>query len=502
MSRRSNNVSVSSIVRGGMWLYVNSVLGSLLGYAYWLVISKIIGSEAVGISSGVISLVSIITTLILFGIPSGMMRFLGIALGKDDISSLEQYFWSGCAFCAINSLVASIIIALLAHKGIAIYGVKGSMLYFASILTLFSVSNAYNSLFVASLKTEYAMFSQTIAKVTRFISGIPLVLLGLGWKGALYGIVFGSLSSFIISTYFSLKILINFGANIRPEVSVTLLKDLITAGIAAWIPNLVGTLGQWLGILSVYSEGGAAVGGYYYIAYMIYTIAVFLPLSLVQLMFPVLSGMRDGRKRALWRVTKLSLALGVIVSAMIVVNSKEILSLMGHEYSHASGALAILSIGLIPTLLVRSTSSLVYAYGLYSYVTLLGMATNIPRIVLYTPLVREMSDLGAALAFFIGSMTGFVASIVIARRVGFKFEWKDITLSLTAYAIFIIFKLIKMPWILSLLISTIVSFIAFSRLGLITKEDLKEVSRAILTEKQIKKLSNRIDFLIRVLYGE
>jgi len=187
---------------------------------------------------------------------------------------------------------------------------------------------------------------------------------------------------------------------------------------------------------------------------------------------------------------------------MIVVNSKEILSLMGHEYSHASGALAILSIGLIPTLLVRSTSSLVYAYGLYSYVTVLGMATNIPRIALYTPLVREMSDLGAALAFFIGSMTGFVASIVIARRVGFKFEWKDITLSLTAYAIFIIFKLIKMPWILSLLISTIVSFIAFSRLGLITKEDLKEVSRAILTEKQIKKLSNRVDFLIRVLYGE
>jgi len=502
MNRGSNNVSVSGIVRGGIWLYVNSVLGSLLGYAYWLVISKIIGSEAVGISSGVISLVSIITTLILFGIPNGMMRFLGIALGRDDVNSLEQYFWSGCAFCAINSFIASIIIALLAHKGISIYGVKGSMLYFTSILTLFSVTNAYNSLFIASLRTEYAMFSQTIAKVARFISGILLVLWGLGWKGALYGIVFGSLSSFIISTYFSLKVLIDFGANIKPTLSITLLKDLVTAGIAAWIPNLVGTLGQWLGILSVYSEEGAAVGGYYYIAYMIYTIAIFLPLSLVQLMFPVLSGMRDGRKRALWRVTKLSLALGVIISAMIVANSKEILSLMGHEYSRASGALIMLSIGLIPALLARSIVSLVYAYGLYSYVTLLGMATNIPRITLYTLLVRRMSDLGAALAFFIGSITGFIASLIIARKVGFKFRWKDIMLSLAVYIIFIAFKLIKMPWILSLLISSMVSFITFSRLGLITKDDLKEVSRAILTEEQIKKLSNRVDFLIRILYGE
>lgn len=77
------------------------------------------------------------------------------------------------------------------------------------------------------------------------------------------------------------------------------IKEVIKAGIPSWIPSLLTTAGTWLGVLGIYGLAGSNQTGNYYIAFMIASVLYSLPSSFLSLMlFPVLSGMDDGRKRA------------------------------------------------------------------------------------------------------------------------------------------------------------------------------------------------------------
>jgi O-antigen/teichoic acid export membrane protein len=104
------------------------------------------------------------------------------------------------------------------------------------------------------------------------------------------------------------------------------------------------------------------------------------------------------------------------------------MELLGQNYGGASSPLQILLLSLLPAVVASGISVLVYAYGHYKRVLAIGLATNVPRTILYFVLIQMYGNEGAALSYTIGAITGFAISIIVAKRMNFQIYWKDLGL--------------------------------------------------------------------------
>jgi O-antigen/teichoic acid export membrane protein len=277
----------------------------------------------------------------------------------------------------------------------------------------------------------------------------------------------------------------------------------LRAGIADYIPSLVASAGTWLGIIGIYGFVGSAETGTYYIAFSIALIVYSIPASLMALMFPVLSGMDDGRKRATNRAVRLSLAVAAPIAALGIAYPHVPLSLLGSSYLAGAVPLQILLIGCLIAPLTSGFNSLVYAYGKYRYVTLLGLAMNVPRVALYPFLVSAWGESGAAVAFVSGYLFALAAVAVMARRVNYSIGCKpSLALAIIPLALAAALCLTGLFWVFSTIIIIAVTVVAYARLGLVTRADLAEISRAFLSAERLGQVYPYARYVLKVLYGE
>ena len=288
---------------------------------------------------------------------------------------------------------------------------------------------------------------------------------------------------------------------VHPSISAA--KEALKAGIPDWIPGLVATAGTWLGVLGVYSLSGSESTGTYYIAFMIASLVYSLPLSLLTLMFPVLSGMDDGRKRAVSRSVRLTLAIICPLASVVIAYPYVPLSMLGPSYVASSLALQVLMLGAFVSPLTSGFNSLIYAYGKYRFVTLLGLSSNGSRILLYPVLVALWGENGAALSYVSGVFAASVAVSFMARKVGYSMGWGYSLIfagipSLAGAAV----ALTGLHWAIGTAAILATSLLAYTRLGLITRSDLGEITTAFLSRKQLDQALPYAKYILDVLYGK
>ena len=102
------------------------------------------------------------------------------------------------------------------------------------------------------------------------------------------------------------------------------------------------------------------------------------------------------------------------------------MQLFGAGYIEGSSTLEILLLSILPNAIVGGITILVFSYGNNKQVLMLGLASSLPRTVLYFLLVPIYGGVGAAITYLIGSLIGFVLSIIITKKVKMRVFWKDL----------------------------------------------------------------------------
>ncbi|MHA1722239.1 MAG: hypothetical protein ACTSXW_04085, partial [Candidatus Baldrarchaeia archaeon] len=228
-----------------------------------------------------------------------------------------------------------------------------------------------------------------------------------------------------------------------------------------------------------------------------------IPSSFLGVMFPVLSGMSDGRKRASWRAIRLTLAVVVPVAVVLAVYSKVVLGFFGSSYVDAWLILTILLVGVAPFAIVQGVNVLAYAYGLYRLVLILGIVVSLPRTLLYLVLTPWFGGVGAAEAFLVGTVTGLVGVVFISRRVGLVLDKFILVLVfLVPLVLGLISYLAGLWWFFGIPLILLLSLFAYAKLGIIGREDIVEVAKSFLPEKMFKIGVEKFSWIIRILYGE
>jgi O-antigen/teichoic acid export membrane protein len=471
------NWHIKSIGKGAAYLYIENIVAGISGYAFWLIISKIVSPEVIGISSSIVSFSTILAVIAAFGIPNGIPRFLGRSFSEEKISEAKRYVKVSIILVSGGILACTVIIVAFRDWMYQYLHTDSSLLAILIVLLASSILfPLFRSVVVSTLKTKVLLILIIVSSIVRIISAVTLLILGWGAAGVTVGYAVGFIISSAVlgmTLYLKLK---STKASAVDSFNQTA-KNILSSSTANWIPALVTAIGYQLGTLIVFGVQGSQQAGIYFIALTLATGITLVAFTLLTITFPVLSSMQDGRKRFAWRVIRLSLVIAVPFSTSLIFYSQEILQLIGQSYVAASFPMQILLSSLLPAIVATGISVLVYAYGRYKQVLTIGLATNVPRTILYFLLIQVYGNTGAALSYTIGDLAGFAISIIIARGMNFQIFWKDLGLIMvipTGIAFMMYF--LGLNYIIGMVVTVVLSYILFLKLKILTNSDIVDMA--------------------------
>jgi O-antigen/teichoic acid export membrane protein len=473
--------------KGAVYIYIESIISAITGYGLWLLLTKITTSAVVGTTSTVITLASIFTTIVAIGIPNSIPRFLGKSFSEQHLEDAKVFVKASLFLVSIGITVGTVIILLIKDYWI-LHSLDFSLILISiALMASEALALLLRYIIIASLKTKALVGREIIFSTAKIVLSVTLILMGAGAAGLTLGYTIGQILVTILLAYVLLSILkssttnkaaVGFLYSTTNKAAVGFLygcKSILIAGIPSWIPALITTIGTQLGTIIVFQTAGASSAGAYFIALSIVTGITAITYSLLSATFPALSAMRDGRKRFAWQLTKLSLLFSLPLSSAAIFYSREIMALFGQDYINGSPSLQILLLSVLPATLTTGINILIYSYGNYRQVLIIGLASSIPRTILYFALVPIYGSNGSAISFTIGSIIGSIACIVICRKIGMLIFWKDlIYMFMIPTALGYVLSHFAVNYIIGIVLAVVISYVLLLKLQVLNRLDVQD----------------------------
>jgi len=446
-----------------------------LGTFFWFILAKFTTPEIIGISSTLVSISVIFMTISLMAVPTGIQRLLSKSFSEKLIGQAKVFVGASVLLVAIGLFVTSIILLAIGDSILANYEIDSTLVFIAILLVASSCFTAlFRAVVISSLKTKILPVIMIVSGIVKI--GLAIILISVGMEAI--GVMIGFTSFFILSSILlAVNLIMIFkSSKEKSEINVkNAIRNIFSASVVSWIPALITVPGIYLGTIVVFGIEGASQAGIYFIAFSVATALTTLMLVLLTLGYPLLSSMKDGRKRLVWRLMKMSLVFGLPIVSIIMFYPNDILQVFGKDYLKGSFALEILLVSMLPLVVASGVRILSYAYGNYRQVLAIGLGLSLPRIFLYFILVPIFGNSGAALSFTIGSIVGLIVSIVIAKRMGLNLFGKDLFIifiipTILAYTL----SYFEIHLALSIFVIVLLPYILFIRFGIITRDDLQD----------------------------
>jgi O-antigen/teichoic acid export membrane protein len=466
-------VSKLQIGRGAVYLYVENISSMLFGYAFWFILSRITSPEIVGISSSLISIAAIFISIASIGVPLGAQRFLGKVFIEQRFEDALVYIKSSFLIVSIGLVVSGLVILSVSDT---LFSNFSPILVNATLILIVTstVSVLLRSIIIASLDTRKILFASIISSAIKLFAVIIFLFFETGEIGVLIAFTSTPLFTSILLASDVRRLLKQ--ASIKSMLRVMdSFKALLKASVASWIPLSIETIGAQLGTIIVLGVHGPSQAGFYFISFQISMGILSVIWALEGTAYPALSAKNEGRKRFVWRTIKVSLIILSPISFAMIFYSQSITELFGRNYGEGSAALQILLLSVLPTTIMNAVGILTYAYGNYRDVLSIGLATAIPRSLLYFLFVPLLGGIGAALSYTLGSTFGLAVSIAIASRIGMAMHWKEIILiAVIPLMLALLLSNLKVNYLVGIILCIILSYLPFLKFKIIDRDDVRD----------------------------
>lgn len=445
--------------------------------------SKITTTEVIGIASVVISFATIFSTVGGLGANIGVQRFLGRSFSEHKLNDVRTFVKASIVL-TIAGLVSIIVFILTTRDLIKIiFEIPFELIVVGSVFIVSStMMTLLRYIIISSLKTKTLPLTMITSNLARIIVGTILVLLGAGALGLLIGFTIFPL---IAAGIFSLVIIDFLSKASRKASNISLksgIKMILQASIPTWVPFSIYTVGIHLGPIVVFGSHGASQAGVYAMAFFIVTAISASSSALFSIAYPKLSGMDDGRKRFAWKTIQVSIIISIPFSTFLIFYSNDIMGLLGTSYVEGALALKLLLLTMLPVVVTTGVNILVYSYGNYRHVLTIGLVSNLPRVFMYFLLVPIYGDEGAAISYSIGSILGFIVSIIISKRIGLYMDWRQVAIILLIPAgVAFALSSLGVNYIIAFCATLVITYLLFIKLNILMKSDIDNILHVLPT---------------------
>ena len=338
------------IYRNSFFLLLNSGLGGILGFVFWIVAARFYPPAQVGMVSALLAAMMLLAAFSRLGFDMGVIRFL--AAEKDKPGMINS--------CLTITCLASLILAVIFSAGLDLWSPALSfiredipfMISFIVFTVAFALSVMLSSIFVAFRRTEFSFFQNTIAGVLRL--ALPVLAVSAGAFGLFFSWGIGICITIAVS-------LLLFLPRLQPKyrplpmIKKRVVNDMRHFSFMNYITGIFQGIPLYVLPLLVINILGSEATAYFRIAWAISGILFLtIPVAVCTSLFAEGSYNPEKLRNNAIRAARLMLMLIIPGVVLIFLLGDKILLLFGAAYSeNGLRVLQILALSSIPAIFIQ-----------------------------------------------------------------------------------------------------------------------------------------------------
>ncbi len=476
-----------NIAKNTTWLTSAYIFQKIFAFVYFTLIARFLGATDIGSYVFAVSLATILSVLIDFGLSPVLIRESAKNREKANLY-LNNIITIKLVLGIITFILAVIIINLLNKNQMA-----EIMVYIAGLVMVVDSFNlSFWGIFRAWQNLKYEAISIAINQILIFSVGLIGVFLKLPLYILVIALLTGSLFSFIYSLTL-LKTKLNF--KIKPNWNKTVLKTLFIIALPFALAGIFTRVYNYIDQVLLSILIGDQSLGWYSVAYKMTYALQFIPAAFAAAIFPAMSNLYKTDKSKLQYIFEKSMYFLIILSlptafGVYILAKPVILYLYTAEYLPSILTLQIFIWGIIGLFLNYPVGSLLNACDKQTINTINMGITMILNIILNIILIPQYQHLGAATAALISLSVLFILNLTWVSKI-IKYNYKYLIIktvqSLISALIMAIIIYLAQPYlhfILLIILGAIIYIIIMYLSRGFTKSDTKYLWQAII-KKQI-----------------
>jgi O-antigen/teichoic acid export membrane protein len=381
------------------------VLGAVLGAAFWWVAARLFSPQAVGVAVASLSLMSLVGSVAMVGAGTLLIRDLHQAGTRRNVLAGTAIIGAG-ALAAVVGIGVALVAPLLNTELADLSASAFSIAIFAAGVGVTTAAAVVDEILLALLRARLRLLRNGVFNVAK-LAALAIAGVALGAAGSL-----GIYAAWVAGVVVSLVWLLPFVRTRLfdgPLFSWAALRELAPSAVAHQALNTAIDLPA-LGIpVAVALLMPPETTAQFYIAFMLASVAYYLPTALSQTLYAIGARAVD----QLWqhaRVTiGVSFAAGLSATVGLAVLAHPILSLFGPQYSAVSGIAPLLAVISLP-LVVKDHFQIVFRIHRRERFALAALA------------VGAALEVGASVAgLLIGGLVGLAIGWLVAATLEASF---------------------------------------------------------------------------------
>ena len=393
------------LYRNSYFLMLNTVIGSALGFVFWMVVARFYSVQEVGFATAIFSAIGLVGIFSRLGFGATLIRYLPNETDKNGLINS----------CLTIMGLFSIALAIIFIVGLDLWSpallfIRNSMIFSLSFIavTCISAGLILNNVFIAFRRADFSFCQNTMVSALKILLVIFLTSFGVMGIFASWSIAISI--SFLISIFFLLpKIQPNYLP--IPTIKKGIVDRIVNYSLGNYIVGVFESAPILILPLLIVNVLGAEMTAYFYIAWMIAGILYSISAATTSSLFAEGSNKPEELRKDVIRAIKFMFFLLIPAIIGILLFGGKLLMLFGKSYSENSLILLyIMAISSVPCTLNRiyitikrvqlDIKPIIYACGFIAIFTVLGSYSLMIRVGL----------VGVGIAWILGQ--GIVSVVV------------------------------------------------------------------------------------------
>ena len=404
------------IVKNIGFLFNGEIIGQLLTLALVIVISRELGDVGLGKYSFAFSFASIFLLLADFGLPT---------LITKDVAKNKKLAKEHLAKTFTLKMVLNILTLIITLAAIVISKKDNEtvllVLLAAIAMCFYNFGGIFRSIFQAYEVMKFEVISKTIERIIAAGIGIFLLVKGYGIFALFWALILSNVVYYILLYFFNSKNIARTG--IRFDLSYW--KKVIKDSFPFWLTLIFVSFYVRIDTVMLGFMKDYAVTGWYNAAYRIIDVCVrmlFLPIIAVFPAFSKFHSVSLEKTKLLYEKSFYYMLVFSIpvVSGLVVLAQKIILTIYGGQFINSIIALQILGFALFFTSLNYLMGYLLNSIEKGKIFTITTGVSTVLNITLNLILIPKFSYIGAAFATVSSEIINFILLYYFTRKSDFK----------------------------------------------------------------------------------
>lgn len=340
------------LFKNSYYLIGNTFITAAVGFIFWIIAARLYFPEEIGISSAVISAMSLISVFSLLGFDISLIRFLDDQ--KDKESFINSLFTLTSVFTILLAVIFIMFLGILAPDLTILRENWVFTLIFIISTVFFSIFTLQLSVFIGFRTVRYSFF-QSFLNLFKILL-LPFLIM-LGSLGIFISFSIFYLIAVIVGIIFIKKFISSY--KFIPSIKLGLIKKMVNYSFNNYIANIFYSTPHFLLPIIVLSVLGPLNNAYFYIAWTFSSILLTIPFAVSRSFLAEGSSYEGEFEENIFKSLKFTFLLLFLAFLLIVVLGKSILSLFGAEYAlNAFNILILLSLSSFPFTVIQIFASL------------------------------------------------------------------------------------------------------------------------------------------------